>query len=105
MVRDYGTDAPLCETLKPTFSSRFNPFRRRRKIPPTKYLIPVDILTQDAALHGLPTRTKAKDNGIDAVAENEGDYLKSKLWYNFYFSVFAVSLFKTCYFSGGLDFF
>ncbi|KJA29659.1 hypothetical protein HYPSUDRAFT_31621 [Hypholoma sublateritium FD-334 SS-4] len=81
MVRDYGTDAPLSETLKPTVSSRFNPFRRRRETPPTKYLIPVDILTQDAALHGLPTRTKPKDNGIDAVAENEGDYLKSKLWW------------------------
>ena len=80
MVRDYGTDVPLSQTSKPTFSSRFNPFRRRRETPPTKYLIPVDILTQDAALHGLPTRTKAKDNSTDAVAQNEGDYLKSKLW-------------------------
>lgn len=86
MSRDYGTDASP-STPKPKLKLRFNLFRKRDKHSPTKYLIPVNIMTHDAALHGLSTRTKrktSKDNDTDAVKDGEADYLKSKLWYYIY---------------------
>ncbi|PPQ77316.1 hypothetical protein CVT25_010898 [Psilocybe cyanescens] len=87
-IRDYGSEASgtpksLASKVKRPFSSRFNPLRIRNKVSQAKY-IPVEIMTEDAALHGLPSRrmngAKKQDNN-DSVNENEGDYLKSKLWW------------------------
>ena len=46
-------------------------------------MLPVDIMTEDAAMHGFSSGNKPQNgqNGNDAVEESEGEYLKSKLWY------------------------
>lgn len=43
-----------------------------------------DIMTEDAAMHGFPSRSKIQDaqDGKDTIEESEGEYLKSKLWYS-----------------------
>ncbi|KAF9535114.1 magnesium transporter NIPA-domain-containing protein [Crepidotus variabilis] len=89
MAHDYGTGSstPPSErpttTPKRTFTSRFNPLRRKK--PGAKFMLPVDVISEDAALHGLATLRKkpssSEDSDSDAVDENEGEYLKSKLWW------------------------
>jgi len=55
--------------------------RMRNKKSSSKFLLPVDIVSEDAALHGLARKKPKPDNdGPDAVDDNEGEYLKSKLW-------------------------
>ncbi|KAF8974374.1 magnesium transporter NIPA-domain-containing protein [Flammula alnicola] len=89
VVRGYGTNprgaAPARQTtkVKRSFASRFSPFRIRKPTP-DKFLLPVDIMSEDAALHGLPTRKKmqrTQEGNQDVVEESEGKYLKSKLWW------------------------
>jgi hypothetical protein len=68
-----------------SFVSRLNPLRPRRKKLTSRFILPVDIISEDAALRGLATiRRKPpkvqSDNAPDGVDDNEGDYLKSKLW-------------------------
>jgi hypothetical protein len=42
----------------------------------------IDIMADDAALHGLPSRNKIQGShdSKNFVEESEGEYLKSKLW-------------------------
>lgn len=92
IIRDYGSEVSgspkvLASKVKRPFASRFNPLRIRNKVSQAKY-IPVEIMTEDAALHGLPSRNTngpERQGSKDSVDENEGDYLKSKLW-----SAFAI---------------
>jgi len=87
LARDYGTESsgsalqfPVAKP-KVSFVSRFNPMRMRNKKPSSKFLLPVDIVSEDAALHGLARKKPRPNNdGPDAVDDNEGEYLKSKLW-------------------------
>ncbi|KAF9057731.1 magnesium transporter NIPA-domain-containing protein [Panaeolus papilionaceus] len=64
-----------------SFASRFIPFRRSRK--QNVYALPVDIMSEDAALHGIPSNKKkpTENQGEDLVKTNEGEYLRSKLWW------------------------
>ncbi|KAH9482842.1 putative magnesium transporter NIPA1 [Psilocybe cubensis] len=88
IIRDYGSEASgspkiLASKVKRPFVSRFNPLRIRNKVSQAKY-IPVEIMTEDAALHGLPSRNSnglKRQGSSDSVNKNEGDYLKSKLWW------------------------
>lgn len=90
-LHDYGTEpsalpnTPSQTSPRRSFVSRLNPLRPRRKKLMPRFLLPVDIISEDAALHGLATirrkpPTVQIDNTTDAVDDNEGDYLKSKLW-------------------------
>ncbi|CAA7259538.1 unnamed protein product [Cyclocybe aegerita] len=90
MVRDYGSDASGLPVnaqvkLKRSFMSRIVPSRARGKAAVSKLsLLPVDIVTEDAALHGLAVRKKGHSpdsDSPDTVEGNEGEYLKSKLWW------------------------
>jgi hypothetical protein len=88
MVRDYGTESLETspgQSQRPhrSFLLRFSPSRVRNRSTRRKFMLPVDIMTEDAALHGLPSRNKPQNaqDGNDAVEESEGEYLKSKLWY------------------------
>ncbi|KAJ3517552.1 hypothetical protein NLJ89_g438 [Agrocybe chaxingu] len=90
MVRDYGTDASgllvnAQVKSKRSLMSRIMPSRARGKAAVSKLsLLPVDIVTEDAALHGLAIRKKMygpDGSGPDTVKGNEGEYLKSKLWW------------------------
>jgi hypothetical protein len=62
--------------------------RIRRKKVASNFILPVDIISEDAALHGLATiRRKpptTHDEGLDTVEDKEGDYLKSRLWQVFF---------------------
>ncbi len=42
-------------------------------------LLPIDVMAEDAALHGIPTRKTTSDE--DDENEDEIAYLRSKLWY------------------------
>jgi len=66
--------------VKRSFISRLNPLRTRKKLAQVKYTLPVDIMSEDAALHGFTSerRERTKDQALN---ENEGEYLKSKLWW------------------------
>jgi len=88
MVRDYGGSLGSPSTTqmgngRRSFVSRLIPGRNRSKTPSRKFLLPVDIISEDAALHGLSTIRKPKvpEDDPDAVEDNEGEYLKSKLWW------------------------
>jgi len=83
MVRNYGTESlgnSLGRANRPhrSFFSRFSPSRARRRT----FMLQVGNMTEDAALHGLPSRNKIQvsQDSRDAVEESEGEYLKSKLW-------------------------
>ena len=89
MVRDYGTgslgtSAEQSRSPHRSFLLRFSPSRVRSRTTRGKFMLPVDIMTEDAALHGFPSRTEAPNaqDGNDAVEGSEGEYLKSKLWYS-----------------------
>lgn len=46
----------------------------------TRATLPIEIVTEEAAIHGLSRHNK-KDNTVDnPVVQNEGAYLKSKTW-------------------------
>ena len=91
MARDYGSEGPQNSSerqesnrLRRLFFG-FKPFGIRNKVSKAKYVLPVEIMTEDAALHGLqPTKRKRRVSANvkrDAVEGNEANYLKSKLWY------------------------
>ena len=105
-THDYGTDSssssnnatrPQTNGTTPQ-RSPFSPLHTKRKklTTPPKYILPVDITSEDATLHQLATIKRQRpdsQNGdedddasnSDAVELNyEGDYLKSKLWLAFY---------------------
>jgi len=87
MVRDYGTESLGTSAEQPrsphrSFLLRFSPSRVRSRTTRGKFMLPVDIMTEDAALHGFPSRTKLQNAQDGAVEESEGEYLKSKLWYS-----------------------
>ena len=101
-THDYGTDSSssinIMITRPQTPRSPFNPLHTRRKkhTTPPKYILPVDITSEDATLHQLATikrRPPSSQSGDDDDASNsdavelnhEGHYLKSKLWLAFYF--------------------
>ncbi|KDR83559.1 hypothetical protein GALMADRAFT_235781 [Galerina marginata CBS 339.88] len=90
MVRDYGAGASEAtpnrqgNKVKRFFASRFSPPRSRNNSSQAKFIVPVEIVTEDAALHGLQSNNKKQDGeggNHDAVERNEGEYLKSKLWW------------------------
>lgn len=88
MVRDYGTESlgtSPGQSQRPhrSFLLRFSPSRVLNRTTRGKFTFPVDIMTEDAALHGFRSGNKPQNaqDGNDAVEESEGDYLKSKLWY------------------------
>lgn len=88
MVRDYGTESletSPAQSQRPhrSFALRFSPSRVRNRPIWRKFIFPVDIMTEDAALHGFPSGNKPQNaqDGNDNVEESEGEYLKSKLWY------------------------
>jgi len=86
MVWDYGTEGTSPgQSQRPhrSFLFRFSPSRVRSRTTRGKFMLPVDIMTEDAAMHGFPSGNKPQNaqNGNDAVEESEGEYLKSKLWY------------------------
>ena len=88
MVRDYGTESlgySPGQSQRPhrSFLLRFSPSRVLNRMTRGKFTFPVDIMTEDAALHGFRSGNKPQDaqDGNDAVEESEGEYLKSKLWY------------------------
>lgn len=87
-IRNYGSSsgstlAPNTPRSRSSIASRLMPFRSGGNGTPHKLIIPVDIMSEDAALHGLPTknrRHKTATDESDSVEESEGAYLKSKLW-------------------------
>ncbi|KAJ2924971.1 hypothetical protein H1R20_g12144, partial [Candolleomyces eurysporus] len=90
--RDYGAattpaSAPAIEQSKPrrTFVSRLLPFRfRARKGSTTAITLPIDIVTEEAALHALSSKNQKNGSTpgeVDQVEDTEGDYLKSKSWW------------------------
>ncbi|KAF9557247.1 DUF803-domain-containing protein [Agrocybe pediades] len=89
LIRNYGGSGSSTPTpngrrddVKRSFISRLNPLRTRQKLAQVKYTLPVDIMSEDAALHGLASRNHKKHDTKDNVLdENEGEYLKSKLWW------------------------
>jgi hypothetical protein len=85
-VRNYGSSGSTLASDTPksksSIASRLIPFQGRNGTP-HKLIIPVDIMSEDAALHGLPAKNrshKAVTDDSDSVEESEGAYLKSKLW-------------------------
>ena len=88
--RDYGaaTTSPVVEPSKPrrTLISRLVPFRfRARKGSASAPILPIDIVTEESALHGLSSNNKKNISttpidGGDKMEDIEGDYLKSKAW-------------------------
>lgn len=111
MTRDYGSEASQNTTdrqgnrLKRLFFG-FKPFRFRDKVSKAKYVLPVEIMTEDAALHGLqPTRKKntvVHHDNRDSVEDSEGDYLKSKLWCAKSIGLFLLTLTVFCRWLGFL---
>jgi hypothetical protein len=94
-ARDYGsaTPNPTGEAFAPppvaqakprrTLLSRIIPFKPKNKQGgSTRTTLPIDIVTEEAAMHGLSHHNK-KDRAVDdsPVEQNEGAYLKSKTWY------------------------
>ncbi|KAF8914083.1 magnesium transporter NIPA-domain-containing protein [Gymnopilus junonius] len=90
LTRHYGSEAshnapnPEENRLKQLFFG-FKPFGFRDKVSKAKYALPVEIMTEDAALHGLQSTRRQKhvvhDYSRDVVEDSEGDYLKSRLWW------------------------
>ncbi|KIM46009.1 hypothetical protein M413DRAFT_441076 [Hebeloma cylindrosporum] len=88
IIRDYGTESlgtspGQSQRKHHSFLLRFSPSRVRSRTTRGKFMLPADIMTEDAALHGFPSGNIPQDaqDGSDAVEENEGEYLKSKLWW------------------------
>lgn len=90
--RDYGAattpaSGPGVEQNKSrrTLVSRLVPFRiRTRKGPAAAPTLPINIVTEEAALNALSSKNKngstTLGEGDDKVEDTEGDYLKSKSW-------------------------
>jgi len=87
-VRDYGAASPLPGRLAPPSPSdqskqrktlaRLFPFKKRA---PRETSLPVEIVTEDEALRALPTNIRKQRQEEDTeVEDNEGEYLKSKIW-------------------------
>ncbi|KAF5333466.1 hypothetical protein D9611_002306 [Ephemerocybe angulata] len=87
-VRDYGAASPGSDRdasrgpegpglKRRSIISRLIPFKSRKK-----QAFPIEIVTEQAVLHGLSHNTK-QDKSVDdaSVDHNEGDYLKSKIWW------------------------
>ncbi|TFK29281.1 DUF803-domain-containing protein [Coprinopsis marcescibilis] len=70
---------------KRTFASRMVPFKiQTNRGSSTTPTLPVDILSEEAALHGLSNRKnlkRAPSSTNSSVESYEGDYLKSKVWW------------------------
>ncbi|TFK43367.1 magnesium transporter NIPA-domain-containing protein [Crucibulum laeve] len=72
-----------------SLASRLVPLRFRSKPQPgakspkhVDAMLPVDVMSEEAALHGIPVSRKKKSNDLDEDhGGNESDYLKSKLWW------------------------
>lgn len=92
-VQDYGSTATdlgrgvsgtqdVHGKSHPTILSRLVPFKLKTKRPgPTRTTLPIDIVTEEAAMHGLShNHKKHRPAEEDAVEQTEGDYLKSKTW-------------------------
>jgi len=83
---DYGAnsaqDSPSHPaTTRQSFISRFLrlPGKGNKHLHLT---IPVDVMSEEAALHGLQVNQhKSNSTQYDQAQENEGEYLKSKLWW------------------------
>ena len=58
--------------------------RIRRNKAMASFVLPVDIISEGATLHGLTTirrnPTASYDEAPDLLEDKESDYLKSKLW-------------------------
>ncbi|PPQ66756.1 hypothetical protein CVT24_008713 [Panaeolus cyanescens] len=84
-AHNYGTEpsglTAHSSPKKRSLVSRLIPFRRSKK--QNIYVLPVDIMSEDAALHGISSnkRKPTDPQGEDLVKTNEGEYLKSKLWW------------------------
>ncbi|KAG2013409.1 DUF803 domain membrane protein [Coprinopsis cinerea AmutBmut pab1-1] len=87
---NYGsvlTGDPPAQSAPPpsrTFASRLLPFKlKTQRGERTTSALPVEVVTEETALHGLDSRRKLKRNpdSRSSVESNEGDYLKSKLWW------------------------
>jgi len=80
-IQEYGTESsnlPLQPTPKRPF---FNPMRRKNAT--SSFVLPVDIISEDSAVHRLTTirrKPPTQDEGPDRLDDKESDYLKSKLW-------------------------
>lgn len=91
-VKDYGaTSASSPGNSKPdqvnarTFASRLVPFKLQTQngdVDPAPAL-PVEVVSEESALQGMAKRQKLQKRPSDSgnVDENEGLYLKSKLWW------------------------
>ncbi|KAJ3550619.1 hypothetical protein NMY22_g345 [Coprinellus aureogranulatus] len=67
-----------------TLLSRLIPFKLKSRHGPDghKTTLPIDIVTEEAAMHGLSHHNKKSRPAEDcAVEQTEGDYLKSKTWW------------------------
>ncbi|KAF8165172.1 magnesium transporter NIPA-domain-containing protein [Crassisporium funariophilum] len=91
LARDYGTEPSTITPgrqspkVKRSLASRLVPFRSKKSRSGKKFLLPVDIMSEEAALHGLPTKPRTqRAQGDDDESEqgNESDYLKTKLWWS-----------------------
>jgi hypothetical protein len=87
LIHEYGPESsnlPQQQTPRRSFVSRFIPMRIRRKKGVSRHMLPVDIISADAALHGLATiRRKpltTHNEEPDPPEDKESHYLKSKLW-------------------------
>lgn len=94
-VQDYGSTSTETEGYAPgtptltthaksprTILSRLVPFKLKTKQSgTTRTSLPIDIVTEEAAMHGLShNHKKNKPVEGDALEHTEGDYLKSKTW-------------------------
>jgi len=90
LTQGYGSESsnlPQQPTPKRTF---FNPMRRKNAT--SSFVLPVDIISEDAAVHRLTTirrKPPTHDEGPDRLDDKESDYLKSKLWQ-------VLSFFRDC---------
>lgn len=82
---------PSSPRKKPTIASRLVPLHSRQPEGAfrggggsgTTHILPVEIMSENNILQGLPTSRKKPEKTNDDSEnedENEGDYLKSKLW-------------------------
>lgn len=65
-----------------TILSRLVPFKLRNKqVSATVTAMPIDVMTEESALHGLSPRDKKNVSLYDdSMEDHEGDYLKSNIW-------------------------
>lgn len=93
LTSDYGSGNPRMQRPRaassPTFIARLTPWRRRAEsmnrsyVEATHSLMPVDVITarSDDPQNRYNVATRKGQESSEDSTYNEGDYLKSKLWY------------------------